>query len=102
MSRPLAALVVSLAAGIVIVYACSTPTNTKKTVSEACTKNLDCNYGLECVVPEGTSAAADTDAAIVQGRRTCQYKSFGDCDSSAGRRRCGTPRPRGSRSSRRT
>jgi len=54
-SRPLAVLVVSLAAGIVIVYACSTPSNTKKTVAEACTKNLDCAYGLECVAPEGRS-----------------------------------------------
>ena len=84
MSRPLVALLVSFAAGVAVVYACSTPSNTKKTVSEACTKNLDCNYGLECVAPEGSAAGADTDAAIVQGRRTCQYKSFGDCDSSAG------------------
>jgi len=83
-SRPLAALLVSFVAGIAIVYACSTPTNTKKTVAEACTKNLDCAYGLECVSPEGSAAGANTDAAIVQGRRTCQYKSFGDCDSSAG------------------
>ena len=54
-------------------------------VGDQCSKNLDCNYGLECVSPEGSAAAAsDSDAAIVQGNRTCQYKSFGDCDSSAG------------------
>jgi hypothetical protein len=83
-SRPLVALLVSAAAGFAIAYACATPGNTKKGIAQACSKNLDCNYGLECVAAEGTAAGADTDAAVTKGPRTCQYKSFGDCDSSAG------------------
>jgi hypothetical protein len=48
----------------------------KKLREEACTKNLDCYYGLECIdtaqLPDGGPAPA---------AKTCQYKSFGECDS---------------------
>lgn len=48
----------------------------KQNFSEKCTRNLDCLYGLECVDstahPDGGSTAA--------AGKTCQYKSFGDCE----------------------
>jgi hypothetical protein len=77
----LIALLASCAVGIALAWGCASPSNTKKIVAEECSKNLDCAYGLECVAPEGSAAGADSDAAIVQGRRTCQYKSFGECDT---------------------
>jgi len=47
----------------------------KKMRNDACTKNLDCAYGLECVtgavLPDGGSAGT---------ARTCQFHSFGDCE----------------------
>jgi hypothetical protein len=83
-SRLLVAFLVSIAAGLAIGFACATPGSNKKGISQVCTKNLDCAYGLECVAAEGGSTAADTDAGPSRGPRACQYKSFGDCDVQAG------------------
>src|SRR5581483_9210645 len=41
---------------------------------DACKRNLDCAYGLECV--EGFALA---DGGVASGR-TCQFHSFGDCE----------------------
>ena len=57
-----------------LAMACESSRVTKKLPNEACQKNLDCTYGLECV--EG---AAQSDGGVVAGK-TCQYKAFGDCD----------------------
>jgi len=57
----------------------------KKMRDDACTKNLDCAYGLECV----PTAAADGGTVAGAGR-TCQFHSFGDCEGewdAAGARR---------------
>ena len=49
--------------------------SSRQNLSEKCARNLDCAYGLECVEggarPDGGPAAAG---------KTCQYKSFGDCE----------------------
>ncbi len=61
----------------------------KQNLNEKCARNLDCLYGLECV--EGTSHAQVAHAAAQPGPpdggvlsaaagKTCQYKSFGDCE----------------------
>ena len=49
--------------------------NTKKLRDEACQKNLDCNYGLECM-----DAQAPADGGTPAAGKTCQYKSFGQCE----------------------
>jgi Cys-rich repeat protein len=42
----------------------------KQALDEGCQRNVDCLYGLECVeAPAGQKAG-----------KTCQFKSFGDCD----------------------
>ena len=45
----------------------------KKLRDEACKKNLDCAYGLECV-----AGAALADGGV-ESAKTCQFHSFGDC-----------------------
>jgi len=46
----------------------------KKLRDEACGKNVDCAFGLECV-------PASSDGGVAPGAaRTCQYHSFGDCE----------------------
>ncbi|HEY4771147.1 MAG TPA: hypothetical protein VIH51_11000 [Myxococcales bacterium] len=47
----------------------------KKMRDDACTKNLDCAYGLECV-----PAAAVDGGPVAGAGRTCQFHSFGDCE----------------------
>ena len=47
----------------------------KKLRDEACTRNLDCAYGLECV-----AATAQADGGAAPAARTCQFHSFGDCE----------------------
>ncbi|TMB34832.1 MAG: hypothetical protein E6J58_17635 [Deltaproteobacteria bacterium] len=47
----------------------------KKMRNDACTRNFDCAYGLECV--DGSAPAEG--GVAVQGR-TCQFQSFGDCE----------------------
>ena len=42
----------------------------KQALAEGCQRNVDCLYGLECVeAPAGQKVG-----------KTCQFKSFGDCD----------------------
>ena len=47
----------------------------KKMRNDACTRNFDCAYGLECV--EGSGPA---DGGVAVKGRTCQFQSFGDCE----------------------
>jgi hypothetical protein len=47
--------------------ACTDAQPKLKLRDEACTKQRDCTYGLDC---------ADT----AQGKKTCQFHSFGDCE----------------------
>ena len=57
MSRSLVAAFIAAAAGLAVGLACN-PTPTKKGIKDACTRNLDCAYGLECVDETGTQVAA--------------------------------------------
>jgi hypothetical protein len=77
-SRSVVALLVSAALGVAIGVACATG-NTRKALKESCARNLDCAYGLECVDASGTPVASAEDAGK-NVARTCQWKSFGDCD----------------------
>jgi hypothetical protein len=51
---------------------------------EACTKNRDCSYGLDCAdappLPDGGIAVAIKDGGPPAPARTCQYHSFGECE----------------------
>ena len=78
MSRSVVALLVSAALGVALGVACASG-NTRKALKDACTRNLDCAYGLECVDASGTPVASAEDAGK-NVARTCQWKSFGDCD----------------------
>jgi hypothetical protein len=87
-SRPVAAALAAVVFGFVLGFACAGPSSNKKGLSGDCTRNLDCAYGLECV-PAGTPTPADsagvaatTDGGPPQGPKKCQWKSFGDCESS--------------------
>lgn len=88
MNRSLAAVLFAVALGVALGFACSGPGSNKKGLKGECQKNLDCGYGLECVpagapTPAENSGVAAVDAGQAQGPKTCQWKSFGDCDSSA-------------------
>lgn len=62
-------------------FSCQDPQVKKKLRDEACTRNLDCAFGLECVDSAGlAAAAAAADGGSAGGARTCQFKSFGDCE----------------------
>ena len=78
MSRSIVALLLSATAGVALGVACAA-SQTKKGLKDACTRNLDCAYGLECVDASGTAVASSEDAGKSVAR-TCQWKSFGDCD----------------------
>ncbi len=55
--------------------ACSSQSElNKKMRDDACKRNIDCAYGLECV--EGAALA---DGGVASGH-TCQFHSFGDCE----------------------
>jgi hypothetical protein len=55
--------------------ACQSQSELKKKMrNDACARNLDCAYGLECV-----PATAPGDAGVAAAR-TCQFHSFGDCE----------------------
>jgi hypothetical protein len=63
--------------------ACSGQLEVKKKLrDEACTKNLDCAYGLECVVSASPAdgGASPADGGMAGAARTCQFHSFGDCE----------------------
>ncbi|HYR20867.1 MAG TPA: hypothetical protein VEQ15_15330 [Myxococcales bacterium] len=82
MSRSLAAVMISAAAGLAVGLACAGAGNNRKGIKDACTRNLDCAYGLECVDESGAPMAAAGEDAGRGKARTCQWKSFGDCDVS--------------------
>jgi hypothetical protein len=74
-----------VAAAALAFLACSGQMEVKKKLrDEACTKNLDCAYGLECVPGgaqvDGGLGAAQADGGASTGARTCQFHSFGDCE----------------------
>ena len=79
MSRSLVAALIAAAAGVAVGLACN-PTPTKKGIKDGCSRNLDCAYGLECVDETGAPVAAAGEDAGPPKARTCQWKSFGDCD----------------------
>jgi hypothetical protein len=79
-SRSLAAVLISAAAGLALGLACAGAGNNRKGIKDACTRNLDCAYGLECVDESGAPMAAAGEDAGRGKARTCQWKSFGDCD----------------------
>ncbi len=82
MTRSLAAVLASAAAGVAVGLACASGTGTRKGLKDGCTRNLDCAYGLECVDAAGTPVASVGEDAGSSGPRSCQWKSFGDCDAS--------------------
>lgn len=49
--------------------------NTRKQRDQACTRNLECAYGLECA-----DATTLVDGGPAAAAKTCQLKSFGDCE----------------------
>lgn len=71
-----------LLACLVLACACDQSEVRKKLRDERCARNLDCAYGLECVDAAGVSAAvARPDAGTpASPGKTCQFKSFGDCE----------------------
>jgi hypothetical protein len=78
-SRSLVAVLLSSAVGLAVGLACATGNN-RKGVKDSCARNLDCAYGLECVDESGAQVAAAGEDAGPPKARTCQWKSFGDCD----------------------
>ena len=81
MSRTIVALLLSATAGVALGVACASG-QTKKGLKDSCTRNLDCAYGLECVDASGTAVAStEGEDAGKPVARSCQWKSFGDCDT---------------------
>ena len=90
MSRSTAAVLLSTALGVAVGVACASGRSTsRKGLKDPCGRNLDCAYGLECVGADGVPVAAagqdggltDAGAGQSSGPKTCQWKSFGDCES---------------------
>lgn len=46
-----------------------------KARDEACTRNRDCLYGLDCA-----EAVAPADGGVAKAGKTCQFHSYGDCE----------------------
>ena len=67
----------ALCLAVLLAAACQDTQPKLKVRDEACTKNRDCLYGLDCV--ETAAPAADGGVAGKAGK-TCQYHSFGDCE----------------------
>jgi len=60
---------------LLLLGACQSQAELKKKMrDDACTKNLDCAYGLECVAGAALADGGTSSA------RTCQFHSFGDCE----------------------
>lgn len=57
-----------LCAALLLTAACPDAEPRLRQRNDACTKNRDCTYGLDCVEVAGA------------GKKTCQYHSFGDCE----------------------
>jgi hypothetical protein len=73
----------SVLAATLLFLGCSGQMEVKKKLrDEACTKNLDCAYGLECVAggSQADAGASPADGGTATAARTCQFHSFGDCD----------------------
>jgi hypothetical protein len=58
---------------VVAAVACEGARNTKKIRDEACQRNYDCGFGLDCV--EGAQLADGGTAAA----KTCQFHVYGEC-----------------------
>ena len=101
MKRALCACLVAFAFALSLVAGCSMSSLKKKSLADKCGRNLDCVYGLECAsglpaVPAGDGgtaavatalpagadggAALPADGGLLQDVKSCQWKSFGDCD----------------------
>ena len=99
MKRALPTCLVALSFALAAVLACQTSSLKKRGLTEKCSKNLDCAYGLECapggsavaasdggsppaIESAGATAQADAGPAqsLAQEGKTCQRKTFGDCD----------------------
>jgi hypothetical protein len=63
-------------AALLLLAACSGQNELKKKMrNEACARNFDCAYGLEC-----TESPQPADGGVAPSGRTCQFQSFGDCE----------------------
>jgi hypothetical protein len=62
------------AAALSALFACQDTQPKLKSRDEACSKNRDCSYGLDCsdLAPDGGVPA--------KAGKTCQFHSFGDCE----------------------
>ncbi len=67
---------VALCLAAAAVFACQDAQPKLKARDEACAKNRDCLYGLDCV---DTPAPMDGGVAAKTGK-TCQFHSFADCE----------------------
>src|SRR5207245_2316010 len=59
-----------------------TQVTARKGVKGSGTRTLGCAAGLECVAESGAQVASAAEDAGPRKARTCQWKSFGDCDVS--------------------
>ncbi len=64
-----------LLCAVLLAGACSDAQPKLKQRDEACTKNRDCTYGLDCV-----DTPRYSDGGVVATGKTCQFHSFGDCE----------------------
>ena len=63
--------------------ACTDTQPKLKSRDEACTKNRDCLYGLDCVDASTVAVSADggvADGGIARSGKVCAFHSFGDCE----------------------
>lgn len=74
--------VVFCAAALAALCACNDSQIKLKAREEACAKNRDCAYGLDCVEAAGSAATpASADAGVpAKAGKTCQFHSFADCE----------------------
>lgn len=63
------------AAALAALFACQEGQPKLKPRDEACTRNRDCSYGLDCA-----DTPAFPDGGVVKTGKTCQFHSFGDCE----------------------
>ena len=82
------------AALLAALCACQDPQPKLKAREEACAKNRDCSYGLDCVDAVAPLAASGADGGVARPGKTCQFHSFADCegdgsqDATDGRPQC--------------
>ncbi len=63
------------AAALAVLFACSDGQPKLKARDEACAKNRDCTYGLDCVDTPTLS-----DGGVAKAGKSCQFHSFADCE----------------------